>query len=57
MNPKKVLFITDYFFNIAGAEKNLIDVSSGLNRSKFTSLVLVLQGGDAVGYFKERGIK
>ncbi|MCG8430368.1 MAG: glycosyltransferase [Candidatus Omnitrophica bacterium] len=51
-----VLFIIDVLRDFGGAEKNLIQLVSGLNPTLYDPMVCCLKGGHVFGQLKDRGI-
>jgi glycosyltransferase involved in cell wall biosynthesis/peptidoglycan/xylan/chitin deacetylase (PgdA/CDA1 family) len=57
MKKVKVLYIIDVFYKLAGAEKNLFEVVSMLNKEKYEPVVLCLQCGDIIKLLSNKNIE
>ncbi len=56
MDKIKILYIIDVFFKVAGAERNLYEVATRLDRDKFEPIIACLNYGDCLNVFEEKGI-
>lgn len=57
MVKTRVMFIIDVFYKMAGAEKNLFDVASLLDRAKFEPVVVCFRAGPIADGLRERGVE
>jgi L-malate glycosyltransferase len=57
MDKIKVLFIIDVFDMLGGAEKNLFEVTAGLNKNRFEPIVLSLHSGEANSLLLKKGVR
>lgn len=57
MEKIKVLYITDHFVYMGGAEKNLLQVALNHDRERFTPIVCCLQGGELVDRLRQAGVR
>jgi glycosyltransferase involved in cell wall biosynthesis len=55
-NKIKILFITDAFFVMAGAEKNIYTLATNLKNKGFKSIVCCLKGGKIKLFLEKEGI-
>lgn len=51
-----VLYIIDTFVELAGAERNLYEIVTRLNKEKYQPIVFALQGGPLIGVLNKDGI-
>ncbi len=49
----KILFVITLLDKMGGAEKNLVDIVTNLNRQQFTPFVLVFKGGELTAYLQK----
>ena len=52
----KVLYITTLFGKMGGAERNLYDIVTNIDRERFVPYIFCLKGGELVGEVTGRGI-
>lgn len=57
MDRITVLYLIDVFKEIAGAERNLYEVATRLNKEKFRPIVMCMQGGYLVQSLRDKGIE
>jgi glycosyltransferase involved in cell wall biosynthesis/hydroxymethylpyrimidine pyrophosphatase-like HAD family hydrolase len=57
MDKIGILFFIDVLCGPAGAERNLIQVVSGLNKLKYNPIVCALKAGDFIDELNEKGMK
>jgi len=53
--PFSILYLNDYLHNMGGAEKNLIQLLEGIDKSRFRPIVCCLSGGPLASELKEKG--
>ncbi len=57
MGKITILYLIDNFIGMAGAEKNLFHVVTGLDLNKYRPIVCCLQGGDVIKILEQKGIQ
>lgn len=57
MDKTTILYITDAFYKLAGAERNLLEVVTRLNPHKYRPVVICFEGGEIVELLRNRGIE
>ncbi len=57
MEKIKILFLIDVLEELGGAEKNLLQVVSSLDRSKFEPMIYCLKAGFAYDEFRKKGVE
>ena len=57
MDKITILYVTDVFCRMAGAEGNLFEVTTRLNKQKYKPIVICFQGGEIVAGLKDKGIE
>lgn len=53
--PLTILFLNDYLHRMGGAERNLIQLLNGMDKSRFRPIVCCLSGGQLASELKEKG--
>lgn len=53
--PLTILFLNDYLHGMGGAERNLIQLLNGMDKSRFRPIVCCLSGGQLASELKEKG--
>jgi len=53
----QIVFLIDYLKHKGGAEKNLFDIVTGLDKEKFECIVMSMQSGDMLDQVRESGIE
>ena len=56
MERINILYIIDTLGKLAGAERNLYEITTRLNPQRFKSTVICLQGGKSAELLRDKGI-
>jgi glycosyltransferase involved in cell wall biosynthesis/peptidoglycan/xylan/chitin deacetylase (PgdA/CDA1 family) len=57
MERVSILYVTDVFLKLAGAERNLFEVVTRIDFQKYRPLVLCFEGGGILNLLKQKGIE
>jgi len=57
MRKVKILYLLDTLIEMAGSERNLLDIVTNLNRERFEPLVICMRGENMVERLRERNIE
>ncbi len=57
MNRTTILYITDVFYRMAGAERNLFEVVTRLDPQKYRPIVMCFEGGGSADLLRKKGVE
>ena len=57
MKKTRILYMIDSFYSLAGAERNLFELVTRLNKEKYEPIVFALQANETLDIFRENGIR